>query len=208
MSENLFLTLADFRLLACLNGQERWLERVQMLRSHFRFCRRIELVLFDNVRDLSNYLGTPVPDWVTGTYWGNQILLLDPKSWIDPHIAEFGQILVHELTHIVIGDLTGGRCPLWLNEGLAMFYADQIHGMDLDEGCFEKEDVYDLNYTDAGLYNICANLIKALLDDYGLDPIVHRLTPSLAYFDDPMLGRDAMKRVLHGLREQKMGGMK
>ena len=33
-------------------------------------------------------------------------------------------VLTHEFTHAAIYDLTGGRCPAWLNEGLAMLLED------------------------------------------------------------------------------------
>jgi len=41
-------------------------------------------------------------------------------------------VLTHEFTHAAIYDLTGGRCPAWLNEGLAM----------LLEGINPKEQIY------------------------------------------------------------------
>ncbi len=41
-------------------------------------------------------------------------------------------VLTHEFTHAAIYDMTGGRCPAWLNEGLAM----------LLEGLKPKEQIY------------------------------------------------------------------
>ncbi|MBI5804641.1 hypothetical protein HZA73_01195 [candidate division TA06 bacterium] len=41
-------------------------------------------------------------------------------------------VLTHEFTHAAIYDMTGGRCPAWLNEGLAM----------LLEGLTPKENIY------------------------------------------------------------------
>ena len=32
---------------------------------------------------------------------------------------ELGRVLKHELTHSFLSSLAGGRCPTWLNEGLA-----------------------------------------------------------------------------------------
>jgi len=206
VSENLHLSFSDRRLLGCLRGQERWMERVRALRANFGFQRGIELVLFDGTEELSSCLGIHVPDWVTGTYWGNRILLVHPASWINPHIAEFGQILVHELTHIIVTDKTDGLCPMWLNEAFALYYANQIQGMYLDEACFRKEDVYDLCYADDGLYNICASLMTALVEAHGIDAIVRRLTSCISYSDDPVLGREAMKRVMRGLRDSVMRG--
>jgi len=31
------------------------------------------------------------------------------------------EVLRHEYTHVLVRDLTGGKCPLWLNEGLAQY---------------------------------------------------------------------------------------
>jgi len=33
--------------------------------------------------------------------------------------AELARVLKHELTHSFLSSLTGGRCPTWLNEGMA-----------------------------------------------------------------------------------------
>ncbi len=33
-----------------------------------------------------------------------------------------GGLLAHELTHYLVGEIAGRRCPLWLNEGLAQWF--------------------------------------------------------------------------------------
>lgn len=41
-------------------------------------------------------------------------------------------VLWHEYTHALIHDLAAGRCPLWLNEGFAMWEENRIRPVELD----------------------------------------------------------------------------
>lgn len=57
------------------------------------------------------------PEWVAGQYDGKVRLPL----MTDPASPQFRQIVWHEYTHVVVQELSRGRCPTWLNEGLAEF---------------------------------------------------------------------------------------
>ena len=43
------------------------------------------------------------------------------------------RVFWHEYTHAVVHDLAKGKCPLWLNEGLAMVQEARVQPPDLDE---------------------------------------------------------------------------
>jgi hypothetical protein len=58
------------------------------------------------------------PEWVGGQFDG-KIRVPLPDSEYD--LADIKMILFHEYTHVLVRDLTGGRCPTWLNEGLAEY---------------------------------------------------------------------------------------
>ena len=58
------------------------------------------------------------PEWVAGQFDG-KIRVPLPDVQLDP--AAVRQIVYHEYTHAVIQDLTDGKCPTWLNEGLAEY---------------------------------------------------------------------------------------
>lgn len=58
------------------------------------------------------------PDWVSGIYDGKIRLPIKNNGF---SITELKKIIWHEYTHAVVFDLTDGRCPTWLNEGLAKY---------------------------------------------------------------------------------------
>jgi tetratricopeptide (TPR) repeat protein len=56
------------------------------------------------------------PDWSGGLYDGKIRLPVGGLSKMNPQMRS---ILFHELTHVLIAELTHGNIPTWLNEGLA-----------------------------------------------------------------------------------------
>jgi tetratricopeptide (TPR) repeat protein len=59
---------------------------------------------------------TAGPEWSGGLYDGKVRLPIGGAGKITPMLRG---VLSHEYTHVVVGELTKGNCPTWLNEGLA-----------------------------------------------------------------------------------------
>ena len=59
---------------------------------------------------------TQAPSW-TGAL--NDGKLRIPISGVNSMNSDLARVLKHELTHSFVNQLTGGRCPTWLNEGVA-----------------------------------------------------------------------------------------
>jgi tetratricopeptide (TPR) repeat protein len=59
---------------------------------------------------------TQGPEWSGGVYDGKIRLPIGGVEEMNPHLRA---ILFHEYTHVVVFEITNGRCPTWLNEGLA-----------------------------------------------------------------------------------------
>ncbi|MEO3947848.1 hypothetical protein [Gorillibacterium sp. CAU 1737] len=206
MNDLLGITLTDPRVLAYLGTQDRWIQKIRLLKEQFSFSKPVEVMLFDGTEELGCYLGMEVPNWVTGTYSDGRILMLDYPAWVDKRSGEFGQIVVHELTHVIVNDRTASRCPLWLHEGLALHFAEQTASMWIEEDCFSKEDAYQLDYGDEHLYNLCGALIDSLIGTYGLKAILSKLSPKTNFQEDDWLGVEAMKGVIRQLKQSVTGG--
>lgn len=61
---------------------------------------------------------TQAPNWAGAIYDGK---LRIPVSGLTTVTSELARVLKHELSHAFIAKLSGGRCPQWLNEGIAQF---------------------------------------------------------------------------------------
>jgi tetratricopeptide (TPR) repeat protein len=59
---------------------------------------------------------TQSPSWVGAVNDGKLRIPVNGMSSVTP---ELSRVLKHELTHSFINPLSGGRCPQWLNEGIA-----------------------------------------------------------------------------------------
>jgi tetratricopeptide (TPR) repeat protein len=59
---------------------------------------------------------TRAPSWVGAVNDGK---LRIPVSGVTSMTSELGRVLTHELTHSFIAQMSGGRCPTWLHEGIA-----------------------------------------------------------------------------------------
>ena len=61
-------------------------------------------------------IATDSPEWSGGQYDGKIRLPIGGMSKINPMLR---RVLIHEYTHVVVGELSKNNCPGWLNEGLA-----------------------------------------------------------------------------------------
>jgi len=59
---------------------------------------------------------TQAPSWSGAVNDGK---LRIPVSGISSMTSDLARVLKHELTHSFVSQITGGRCPTWLNEGVA-----------------------------------------------------------------------------------------
>jgi tetratricopeptide (TPR) repeat protein len=61
---------------------------------------------------------THAPSWVGALYDGKLRIPISGLTSVTPELA---RVLKHELAHAFIAKLAAGRCPPWLNEGIAQF---------------------------------------------------------------------------------------
>jgi tetratricopeptide (TPR) repeat protein len=73
---------------------------------------------------------TQAPSWSGAINDGK---LRIPTQGLNSVTPELARVLKHELTHSFVNQLSAGRCPQWLNEGLAQLFEPKAvaHGRDL-----------------------------------------------------------------------------
>lgn len=70
---------------------------------------------------------THAPSWAGALYDGKLRIPISGLTEVTPELA---RVLKHELSHAFISKLSGGRCPPWLNEGIAQFLEPKNLGSD------------------------------------------------------------------------------
>lgn len=100
--------------------QDRLLEARRNVGADFGYWPNRKLVVLVYSAEQFRKLRQNAPEWAGGQYDG-KIRVPLPNMELDPETVM--RILTHEYTHAVIYDLTSGRCPAWLNEGLAEYEA-------------------------------------------------------------------------------------
>ena len=94
------------------------LEARRAVGSDFAYWPTYRLVVLIYSAEYFRALRRETPDWVAGQFDG-KIRVPLPGAHLDPSVVK--QIISHEYTHAVVQDLTKGRCPTWLNEGLGEY---------------------------------------------------------------------------------------
>src|SRR5204862_3454040 len=70
---------------------------------------------------------THAPSWTAALNDGK---LRIPVQGLDSVTSDLAQILKHELAHSFVNQLSVGRCPMWLNEGVAQAMEPRSVGSD------------------------------------------------------------------------------
>jgi hypothetical protein len=86
---------------------------------------------------------TQAPSWSSAINDGKLRIPIQGLSSVTPELA---RVLKHELTHSFVNQLSGGRCPQWLNEGVAQMLEPKsiAHGKNLAE-LYRSERAIPLN---------------------------------------------------------------
>ena len=132
-------------------------------------------------------LGRETLDWEVGnTSTNNEIDIIHEdffEKCTSHSIEEFPKILKHEISHIYINKITKGKmAPMWLNEGLAMYLADQMpkyrdNGFYIEEKFLPKISTeYGWNkYSNYSAYNYSCLFTEFLINKYSLEKLLELL---------------------------------
>lgn len=86
---------------------------IQILGHTPRAPVRVKLLDYPTFRSQSG-----VPSWATGLFTRGEILLPTHDHGVD-HDGEFWRTFRHEYVHAIVSSASSGKCPAWLDEGLA-----------------------------------------------------------------------------------------
>lgn len=145
---------------------------------------------------------TAGPDWSGGLYDGKIRL---PVGGADELTTQLKAVLFHEYTHVVVQEMTHGRCPTWLNEGLAELEGRKIFSHPLTalakaakNGTFLPFSTLEGGFTSLGnkeaalAYQQSFSFVNFMVTAYGWPKIIELLQQ----FGSGLKTAEAMKKVM------------
>jgi len=138
--------------------------------------RPVEIVLFDDEKELKKALFIPEDLSAIGAYAGGRINLLGPES-LSEGSAEGNRpenVFVHELAHLVMDDICRGNYPMWFTEGSSLYVEYLLLGYEWGAG-FEYDRVYTVDeltqsfseLDEQAAYRQSFLLVRGLVEGYG-----------------------------------------
>lgn len=159
----------------------------------------IQVVLYT---DQAFFDVTQSPSWVGALNDGKLRIPLRGLSSVTPELA---RILKHELTHSFVNQMSMGRCPQWLNEGIAQMMEPRslTTGPQLAQ-LFQLQREVPLNYLESGFTSLSAiqaslaydeSLAAALYirDRYGMSDVL-RILDRLGHGES---SEAALRSIIH-----------
>ena len=128
---------------------------------------------------------TAAPAWTGALNDGKLRIPIEGKEAVD---SELARVLKHELAHSFINQITHGRCPVWLNEGVAMMVEPRSsagYGRDLAR-VFASGSYVPLNQLEGSFMNFTPQqaavayaeslaAVEYIRDTYGMSDVVRIL---------------------------------
>ena len=169
------------------------LNQLEKVAHLFNYNKGVSVFLCHSFEDMKRQSHDKrMPEWVIGCNKKNKIFILNPKNYI--HIRQFTSIeslIVHEFVHVVINSSVK-NCPIWLNEGFALWYADQIKEFDLSIQRFINP--FEIDYSQ-DVYSLSAFIIKKLFENYSEQVLIKQLLISKDFYHDKIFGLQALQKL-------------
>ena len=194
-------------------------ELLDTLEAHFRQLERdlevsprqsITVILYTNqaFRDV-----TQAPEWADALFDGKMRIPVEGLSGVTPEMAS---VLKHEMTHSFVQFRSRGRCPVWLQEGLAqveegrtsvgfaprmleMWRANKTRGLPALEEPFRGLPPEAVRFA----YQISLASVEMLRHRYGM-PDLGRLLDRLSAGDSPEAALRATLHLSYSEMEQEL----
>lgn len=138
------------------------------------------IVIYKDQEELWNYQKSVQGQAVMGIYNMGTIHILSPNAYEDQgqnkmKFFENNGPVLHEYTHRVVDDLTGGNVELWLTEGIALYEEYNIYGTEWAPD-FEYENYFNSEQMREGFmyvdevqsYKQSLDMVRYLIDNYGM----------------------------------------
>jgi hypothetical protein len=109
-------------------------------------AKKTTIVIYPDSKSLAASFGWDKNEKALGVYWGGTIRILSPRAWL----SDLGQRerfvkegpMVHELTHLIVDEMTKGNYNRWWTEGIAQYTEKKITGFEFADPFAKGKKLY------------------------------------------------------------------
>jgi hypothetical protein len=151
--------------------------------------KKTNVKVFPDIKAFHVAINQPdAPDWVVGTCYGDNLMMVSPLNPGTVHTYEsLMQVVVHEFVHMAVYYAVGEKgiasIPKWLSEGYAQYESGQINDrvrkyvkskfMEKTPPTWtELDKASDLEFGNMNGYGFSATIVEFLIVTYGMDKLV------------------------------------
>lgn len=135
-------------------------------------------------KEFNELVGRKTPDWMIALSQEENIYIMSPTALLEHsshNASELKKTIIHELVHIFNAQLNS-NCPTWLDEGLALYLANQKRRRDFSrqnwqyflKNHFPSTTNLDDFAAHEG-YKISYSLVERILQKYDKDQVLNKL---------------------------------
>lgn len=183
----------DEKIIKALKDPKVLLNQLQKVAHLFNYNKGVSIFLCDSFEDMKmRSHDKRMPEWVIGCNKKNKIFILDQKEHLHKRQSvSIECLIVHEFIHVVINSSTD-NCPIWLNEGFALWYADQVKEYDLSNKPFINP--FEMDYSQ-DVYSCSALMIKKLFERHSESRLIEQLLTAKDWYNDEIFGFLALRKL-------------
>ncbi|EJO5347412.1 hypothetical protein NRP93_001491 [Clostridium botulinum] len=194
---NLNFNIKDLRVLTDIKDYSKFYYRAMNIKKIFKFNHGVIVDVVDSLQELSKILQVNVPKWVIGTSFEKVILILDHKKWQKSNNESVENLILHEFVHVVLNLKAQSILPIWLNEGLAIYFADQYESYKYKKPNISKDfDFYNIDYSDGRLYHISTYIIMKLIEKYSINKVIDETLNTKNFEQSKIFSNESLLELL------------
>ena len=137
--------------------------------------KQFKIYMIHSREEMDIIQGKKTEDWVAGHTrdHGQKVFIFDPEYYekeTGKKQIYFKKLLKHEIVHVYIREIINGKCPRWLNEGLAGYLPKQnTTDKPIEEivNCIDCFDDFVFEH-----YRTSSKLIELLITKYGKEKLL------------------------------------
>lgn len=194
MGKKFDLKLYDLKIINLFfNYDNYYFTKIQQIENLFNYRTFVTVISFSNNQELSACFVQNIPSWVKGIALDNKNILI-----VNNNDLETLRIVIHEYIHIVIDKTFAQQCPLWLNEGIAMYLSGQK--MRITSSSLDINNIYDVNFENDNFYMIAYYVTKSIMDKYGECFVIKRAINCECFEKDEIFGIDNITKIVREIK--------